>query len=143
MIGITTNVETTDGAGERVKEGVREGLLDAAQAGFAESQRLVPVASGDLKASGELIRGETEVGFQYDSEYAQFVEGGTEPHWPPIEPLKEWAEIVLGDRQAAYAVQQQIAEEGTPAQEFMRPGFQRMASELQRRGLSPSIEGQL
>jgi len=143
MIGITTDVETADNAGEKIKDGVREGLLDAAQAGFAESQRRVPVASGDLKASGELIRGETTIGFQYDSEYAQFVEGGTEPHYPPIDPLKEWAELVLGDRQAAYAVQQTIAEEGTPAQEFMRPGFQRMAAELRRRGISPSIEGQL
>jgi len=142
MIGLEVSSARPDGA-EAVDEGVREGMIDAAQAGFAESQARVPEATGELKASGELVRGETTVTFQYTAEHAQFVEAGTPPHWPPIEPLKEWANIVLGDPNAAYGVQQKIAEAGTPARPFAKPGFEVMSRELRRRGLSPNIEGKL
>lgn len=142
MIGLDVSADRSDVA-DAVDDGTREAMLDAAQAGFAKSQDKVPVATGELKQSGELVRGEDVVGFRYDTAYDQFVEGGTEPHWPPIEPLKEWASIVLGDPNAAYAVQQKIAEEGTDAQEYVRPGFLAMSRELKRRGLSTNIEGQL
>jgi HK97 gp10 family phage protein len=53
--------------------------------------------------------------------YARFVESGTKPHWAPIAPLKAWARRVLGDEQAAYAVQHAIAQRGTKAQPFFAP----------------------
>lgn len=143
MISVTVNADAIADGGDRIREGVTNAIHAAGQAGFAESQRQVPVAFGDLKKSGELRRGPGFAQFGYDSEYARPVEKGSEPHYPPIEPLKEWAELVLGDRQAAYPVQQKIAEEGTPAQPYMGPGFQAAVRELKRRGLSPSIEGQL
>jgi len=143
MIDITVSSQSIADGGEKIRRGVRDAIHDAAQAGFAESQRRVPTAFGDLKESGELLRQEQSAVFGYRKEYARYVEEGTEPHYPPIDPLKEWAELVLGDRQAAYAVQQTIGQEGTDPQPFMRPARDAAARELRRRGISPSIKGQL
>lgn len=86
-------------------------------------QPLTPVNTGALRNSisgfveeltvigsvGGVVRGIVES----DMEYAQAVEMGTDPHWVPIEPLKRWAHLVLGDESAAYAVQAKIARVGT------------------------------
>lgn len=45
--------------------------------------------------------------------YANYVEFGTRPHWPPIGPLKLWALRKFGDERMAYIVQQRIAFIGT------------------------------
>jgi len=142
MIGLTVSADRVD-VSQAVKDGTREALHSAAQVGFAESQRLVAEASGDLKQSGALRRSDTSATFGYDADHAPYVEGGTDPHWPPIEPLQEWAELVLGDRSAAWPIQKKIAEEGTPPQPFIQPGFEAMARELQRRGITADIEGHL
>lgn len=143
MIGISVDTSDPGDVATAIDDGTQEAIERAARIGFEESQKQVPVASGDLKQSGEFIVTEHAATFQYDSDYAEYVEGGTPPHWPPIEPLKEWAEIVLGDESAAYAVQQHIAEEGTEPQRFLNAGFQAMGSELQRRGIVVDVEGQL
>ena len=45
---------------------------------------------------------------------------GSPPHFAPIEPLKEWARLKLGDERAAYAVQKKIAREGTERHQHPR-----------------------
>lgn len=47
------------------------------------------------------------------AKHALIVRTGTRPHWAPIGPLKEWAKWKLGDENAAYAVQKNIAKFGT------------------------------
>ena len=47
------------------------------------------------------------------AEHALYTFYGTRPHWAPIEPLKEWARVKLGDEGAAYAIQKSIARYGT------------------------------
>jgi len=142
-LGITVETDAPDDVATAVEEGSKQGIREAVQAGFAKSQSEVPVATGTLKQSGEMQNTPNGATFGYDADHAQPVEGGTEPHWPPIEPLKEWAAVVLGDPGAAYAVQAKIAAEGTDPQPFMQLGFQVAARELQRRGLSNNITGQL
>jgi hypothetical protein len=141
VIGLEVSADDPGDVGDAVADGTRAAILEAAQAGFARSQAEVPVATGALKQSGELVETPQGGRWTYDSEYAAYVEGGTEPHYPPIEPLKEWAAVVLGDPDAAYAVQETIAREGTDPQPFVKPGFERMAAELKRRGVSTDIEG--
>lgn len=62
-------------------------------------------------------------------DYWKWVENGTEPHWAPIQPLREWVlvkPLVPEERngklptveQLAHAVQWKIAREGTEAQPF-------------------------
>ena len=110
-------------AAAKVNQAHRARLEDALDRGFAESQDRVPVSSGSLLQSGYPPEwdGDT-LRYGYRADHAKPVEFGSQPHWPPIAPLKKWARRVLGDESAAYAVQQKIAEKGTPAQKFARPG---------------------
>lgn len=62
--------------------------------------------------------------------YAKFVDEGTPPHFPPIGPLLRWAERVLGDRRAAYAVQIAISRRGTAVQNFSQQTRDRAAPEI-------------
>lgn len=43
----------------------------------------------------------------------EVVRTGSKPHYPPIEPLKRWAQWKLGDASAAYAIQKSIGKKGT------------------------------
>lgn len=65
--------------------------------------------------------------------YAKYVEEGTKPrekgHWPPIQPLTDWAHVVLGlddqeARSAAFAIQRSIAKKGTKANPVWRKTWQ-------------------
>jgi len=143
MLGIDVSADSPRDAADAIRDGTIEAIHDAAQAGFAESQAQVPRARGELKASGSLLRRRDGATFGYRAEHARYVEGGTAPHWPPIAPLKEWSRIVLGDEDAAYAVQRKIADKGTPAQPFVRPGFEVAVRELERRGVERIIRGKL
>jgi len=143
MIGLEVTSDAPDDVGDAVADGTRAAILEAVQAGFAKSQAEVPEATGALRESGELVETPQGARFTYDSEYARYVEGGTEPHYPPIEPLKRWAGRVLGDESIAYALQKKIGEEGTEPQPFVRPGIEAMKRRLRREGISPYIEEEL
>ena len=54
--------------------------------------------------------------------HAIFIRRGTVPHWAPIEPLKRWAAMKLGDEKAAYAVRWSIHEFGTSVESQRRHG---------------------
>ena len=53
--------------------------------------------------------------------YAPYVEFGTRPHMPPVEPLVEWAHLKLHDDKAGYKIARAIAKRGTKPKPFMRP----------------------
>lgn len=60
--------------------------------------------------------------------YAEPVELGTKPHMPPIQPLIEWVEVVLGlegeaAEQAAQSIAWKIAKKGTEGAFMFRDGF--------------------
>lgn len=60
--------------------------------------------------------------------YAVPVELGTKPHFPPIQPLAEWAEVVLGldgeaARSAAFAIAHKISRKGTEGKFMFRDGL--------------------
>ncbi|MDI3476926.1 MAG: hypothetical protein PWQ59_451 [Thermoanaerobacterium sp.] len=90
------------------------------------AKRRAPVNTGLLRASINLFP-EAKLASEYilacGVDYGIYVEYGTSPHYPPISPLKMWSRRVLGDEGAAYAVQQKIAKQGTPAQPFFRPAL--------------------
>lgn len=60
-----------------------------------------------------------------EAHYAPYVEYGTAPHMPPIEPLKDWARLKLGDESAGYPVALKIAREGTDPQPFLEPAVEK------------------
>ncbi|MFN4056203.1 MAG: hypothetical protein ACK4GU_15195 [Alishewanella aestuarii] len=60
--------------------------------------------------------------------YAVPVELGTKPHFPPLQPLTEWVEVVLGlegeeARSAAFAIARKISQKGTEGKFMFRDGF--------------------
>lgn len=57
-------------------------------------------------------------------EYGPAEEFGSRPHWPPIEPLKDWARRHGMEESAAYAIAAKIAREGTEAAPFLFPAFE-------------------
>lgn len=148
MIG--TNVRTTvnkDAAGG-VERGTQRALMDAATAGFNESQERVAAQSTD---TAQLLRSgvppqemdDGSVVWGYAAEYAPFVEKGTRPHFPPVEALRGWARRVLGDESAAWAVARKIAREGTEPQPFVKPGIDTMRAALRSRGIGAYIREEL
>ncbi|QLG62829.1 hypothetical protein [Halorarum salinum] len=147
MLSTSIRTRRTSNLGQKVSRGVRRGMREAADVGYAVSQDEAPKdrgAGGGLMGSGvePTWVGDTLV-WGYTAEHARPVEDGTAPHYPPIEPLKGWARRVLGDEGAAYAVQETIAQEGTEAQPYVEPGFEANAAELRQRGLTEHIDGEL
>lgn len=145
MLGASVRTTRTRDVGGKVDAGVRRGLRDAADAGFAVAFDEAPSgATNTLKSSGfqPTWRGDTLV-WGFTADHARFVEEGTRPHWPPPGALDKWARRVLGDEDAAFPVARKIAREGTEGQHFVRQGFETMAAELRKRGLSDSIDAEL
>jgi len=142
MIAADSETDRPDDVADRLGAGVRAAFRDAARAGFRVSQEEVPTANGTLQISGDISETPEAVVFGYRAPYAPFVEFGTDPHYPPIEPLKQWAGIVLGDRSAAYAVQEKIGQEGTDPQPFVRPGRDAAFRHLRRQGLIDYVQSE-
>lgn len=128
---------------DALERGVVEAVQDAARVGFLTAQNETPVATGALKASGEVQLTDNGAIFGYQAQHAPYVEHGTPPHWPPIGPLKDWARTVFGSVEPAYAVQRSIAAEGTEAQPFAQPGLETAVRELKRDGIAASIDANL
>lgn len=145
MFSMGVRHRTSKDAADAVRRGKRRMLMDLADRGFAKSQEEAPVDTGQLQQSGvpptELDDGSVVWG--YNADYARPVEEGSEPHWPPIEPLRGWARRVLGDESAAYAVQAKIAAKGTPAQPFVAPAIDVMRARARAKGLDAYIREEL
>ena len=57
-------------------------------------------------------------------DYAEPMETGTDPFFPPPSELRGWAERVLGDADAAYPVARSIAESGIEERRYLRDGLE-------------------
>lgn len=148
MIGTETRVKKQTNGSAGLKEGISEALRDAADSGFERSQELIAqqsVDTGRLLQSGvpPKLMADGSIQWGYLAPYSRYVEFGTEPHYPPIEPLKGWARRVLGDESAAYAIQRKIAQEGTQAQPFFRPGVETMRTRLRALNVESRVKDNL
>src|SRR5262245_4832010 len=60
----------------------------------------------------------------YSSEpYAPYIEFGTRPHFPPLEPIREWCRHKGIPESAAFPIAKKIAEIGTPERPFLYPAY--------------------
>lgn len=57
------------------------------------------------------------------SPHAPFIEFGTRPHFPPLEPIRRWCRIRGLPEEAAFPIARQIALRGTPELPFLRPAL--------------------
>ena len=80
------------------------------------------------------MTGEVRVG----SHYGPYVEFGTRPHFPPIEPLEEWARRHGMPPGTGFLIARKIARYGTPAQPFLFP-----AAEAERNNFTRGIRDAL
>ncbi len=135
MLGIESKITKESALGEVALADHRERLMKAASIGFAHSQELVPQDRGTLlqTAFQPEWRGD-DVVFGYTQPYAASMEFGTQPYWPPIQPLIEWARRVGLPEGAAYGVQAKIAKEGIDEQPYLRPAAERMRRYLRSHG---------
>ncbi|WP_457556329.1 hypothetical protein [Candidatus Pyrohabitans sp.] len=126
MISMKVEVELNEGVAEEWLEKLDAGLDDLADFIFERSQELVAQQSTDTGAllkSGRVERGFLKKEVVYDAAYAAFIEYGTEPHMPPVEPLKRWAKRHGMDEKAGWAIAMKIKKEGTEPKPFLRPAF--------------------
>lgn len=70
--------------------------------GVMQTETGVPIATGNLKASFDIIPSMSAqyVGYQVGTplnaiSYAPYIEFGTRPHYPPFEPIRRWVELKL------------------------------------------------
>lgn len=144
MIGAETSVEKNIDASNAVSKANKRRLRDAMDKGFAVSQEQAPEDRGTLRQSGfppEWRHNRFQFG--YRANHAGPMEFGTDPFWPPIDPLLEWAERVIGDKSAGYAVQKKIAEYGIDPQPYIRPGRDAVRDYLNRHDFSRYLDDEL
>ena len=143
VVGFDVSVELQTNVSHNTRQAIRDYLRDGAQLGYNWSMQQAPEDTGKLKQTsfGPEFRGEDLV-WGYTMGYSLFVEEGTRPHWAPIQPLKDWARRVLGDENAAYAIQQKIAQEGTEGQHFARAGSQRQQEWYRSHSLGKYLDAQ-
>ncbi len=144
-MNVSTKVTKNIDVSRAVNQGVKEGLEDAADVGFEASQRDVPHGADSFLANSGFVPEwrDNELVWGYTADYAKFVEEGTAPHFPPIEPLKKWARRVLGDEGAAYAVQKKIGEKGTEPKKFVHEGAQAQRRYATKLGLDTYIQREI
>jgi len=109
---------------EKLQREISRVLMAAGYIIEFDAKQFCPVNTGRLRASihtEQIAFNKVEVGTNVF--YAPYVEYGTLPHFPPVEPLKRWAHLHGMPEEAAWAIAQKIAKYGTEPQPFMRPAF--------------------
>ena len=88
-------------------------------------KRLDAFDTGDLYDSIEVQISPQglSIGVGSKLKYAPFVEFGTSPHFPPLEPIREWCRSRGIDESAAFPIARQISERGSPERPFLYPAY--------------------
>ncbi len=71
--------------------------------------------------------------------YGPFIEFGTRPHFPPVEPLERWAQL-HGMAGAGFAIAKKISREGTKPKPYLIPAFNKVAPKVFKK-LNQVIQG--
>ena len=126
QIRIEVKFNKTNETEKMILDGVDRGMDDLVDFIFARSQELVAVDEATLKKAGHVERAYLKKSIEYDAPHASYIEYGTRPHFPPIEPLAAWAVRVLQvpkaeAQQVGYLIARKIAAVGTEPQPFLRP----------------------
>lgn len=124
-------IQTDPNAVDNFFDKLDAGLMDVAELILADSQDKVPVDEGMLKKSGHINDEYLNKEVVYDAPYAVFVEFGTSPHMPPLQPIEDWVRRKRGDlgvkdgeiKKVARAIQMKISKYGTNPKPFLRPAY--------------------
>jgi hypothetical protein len=145
-LNVSVDVPTSKDGAAAIDRGVRKWLQDAAAFAFAQSQELVPQDRGTLLQSG-FAPEETSDGairWGYRANHAAPMEFGTEPYYPPLQPLLEWSERVTGSKGLGfYVARQKIPTEGIDAQPYVRPAAEKQEQWYEANDVQEFIENEL
>lgn len=127
------------GLPDELERAVVKGLQSTAMRGVSvvvgEIEKAKAVDSAALKQSVGYKKVADGADIKVDAPHAPFVEYGTRPHWPPLEPLILWATRKLGlsekdAESAARAIQVKISKKGTPPKKFMAKAMRQITSKV-------------
>ena len=113
---------------ESVEDGINKFVLLLGREILSKSQdnlkEFEAIDTGELLRSSS-ISVSSGVSVIYSAPYADYIEYGTKPHTPPLEPIKDWAKRKLGltDKEAenvAKMVVYKISKHGTEAKPYLR-----------------------
>jgi hypothetical protein len=72
------------------------------------------------------------------------MEFGTEPYYPPLQPLLEWSERVTGGKGLGYYVaREKIPNEGIDAHPYARPGAEKTKQYLKGNSFGEYLDNEL
>jgi len=132
-----------DAAPAIVETELRAAMTEATAYLQRETQERTPVAFGTLRASiaarePQVLADQVLGVVGTPLAYAEAVELGTRPHFPPIQPLQDWVQAKLGiadedeSRQVAFAVARKIARSGTKGAFMFTEAFKAGEPQVQR-----------
>jgi Bacteriophage HK97-gp10, putative tail-component len=127
------NLETAYEIRDLAQRNVRQ--LDAFDTGELYNSFVVTISPQGLS-----------VGVASKSPYAPYVEFGTRPHFPPLEPIRRWCISRGLPASAAFPIARAISERGTPERPFLYPAFKvGMRNHIQRirKYVSLGLKGKL
>ena len=99
-------------------------VRDLAQRGI---KRLKAFDTGDLHDSMNVKvspKGQS-IHVYSDAVHAPFIEFGTRPHFPPLEPIRKWCASHGIPESAAFPIAKGIADHGTPERPFLYPAYKK------------------
>jgi len=122
---------------QAIEGGIRESVLLVEREVVLEIERDKLEVEGDLKSSIVSDVDGMRASVSSDKEYAPWVHEGTQPHWAPIQPLRNWVQRKFGEsgddlERTARAVQASIAKKGTKPHPFMKRALETWQKKLPR-----------
>jgi hypothetical protein len=93
-----------------------------------DTGRLRSDIQANMKWEGEKAIGRVGT----DVKYAAAIEFGSRPHWPPIDPIRQWCRRHKIDEKLAFVIARKISKVGTPAKPFLYPAFEQERPNFER-----------
>lgn len=89
------------------------------------------IATGELARSTKVDTVEDGAIVGMDAPHAAFIEEGTRPHFPPLQPLKDWARLRFGGSEAeidqiAFLVARKISRHGIEPRHYFKASVDRI-----------------
>lgn len=116
----------------------RKAMVASTAAVKRTAKEEVPIYQGELrrgifdKVTSSIAKSVQGLVYVANVKYGLWVEMGTRPHFPPVEPLEKWARIKLGKPGAGFLIARKIAKRGTKAHPFMLPALENNKQKIQR-----------
>lgn len=115
---------------EKLKDELDGALKTSIMIVEAESKKNAPKDTGKLMRSHKVEFGYLKASLIPMAEYAECVHEGTRPHFPPIEPIENWARRKLGKTGLGYVIARKIAQKGTKPNPFLRKAAENKKREV-------------